>query len=303
MVERKHRYGNLVFDRDAIVRAALRAYLEAIFGEGPLTRVSFAACAEPRWRGDLQRGAFYNGDGCGAYHVVGWTEAGVVALAFELGFGPIEQLGLPVSAVTGGPNDVRGALPSLPAELEPALVMAAGMLKEGQNHGEKLAGVGFWLLGDQVAGTLFEDPTDAGARQLVMWGLLQGGRLWPQNSYFNGPRERAVVLEWARKDAPMHALMDGVVDRRLGGPTELTTDESAMLVPTPPKPDVLLGAQHMLQKVGITWPGSPEIPELPPQRQPRISPFTGQPMPMIEDESFHDMMALGLARGYDLRRE
>ena len=91
VIARKHRrYGNLVFDRDAIVRAALRAYFESIFGEGPLTRVSFAACAEPRWTGDLQRGAFYNGDGCGAYHVVGWTEAGVVALAFELGWGPLE---------------------------------------------------------------------------------------------------------------------------------------------------------------------------------------------------------------------
>ena len=109
MIVREHRYGNLVFDRDAIVRAALRAYFEAIFGEGPLKRLSFAACAEPRWTGDLRRGAFYNGDGCGAYNVVGWTEAGVVGLAFELGWGPIEHLDLPVNAVTGGPDDVRGA--------------------------------------------------------------------------------------------------------------------------------------------------------------------------------------------------
>ncbi len=73
----------------------------------------------------------------------------------------------------------------------------------------------------------------------------------------------------------MHALMDAVVDRRLAGPTELTTDEIAMLFPTPPEPDVLLGAQHMLQKVGITWPGSPEIPALPSPPQPRINPLWG----------------------------
>ena len=263
MIERKHRYGNLVFDRDAIVRAALRAYVEAIFGEHPFNRVSFASCAVPEWRGDLQRGAFMNRDGCGAYNVVGWTEAGVVGLAYELGFGPLQHLDLPVSAVTGGPDDVRGALPGLPAELEPALVLASGLLEVGQNHGEKLAGVGFWLHGDHVAGTLFDDPVDVGARQLVMWGLLRGGRLWPRNSYFSGPDTRAVVLQCARNQAPMHALMDRVVDRRLGGPTELTADEVAMLVPTPPAPEVLFGAQRMLQKVGITWPGSPEIPEPP----------------------------------------
>src|SRR4051794_8378073 len=112
MIERKHRFGNLVFDRDAIVRAALRAYVEAAFKR--VAHFSFPACASPGWTGDLQRGAFYNGDGCGAYNVVAWIEAGVVALAYELGFGPLEHLGLSVDAVTGGPDDVRGALPGLP---------------------------------------------------------------------------------------------------------------------------------------------------------------------------------------------
>jgi hypothetical protein len=69
--------------------------------------------------------------------------------------------------------------------------------------------------------------------------------------------------------------VDAVTDRRLGGPTELTKDELATLLPTPPDPERLLGAQRMLQKVGITWPGSPEIPEAP---RPRINPFTGQPL-------------------------
>ena len=263
MIERKHRYGNLVFDRDAIVRAALRTYFEAIFGNFPLKRLSFPACSVPGWTGDLQRGAFCNDDQCGAYNVVGWTEAGVVGLAYELGFGPLDHLDLPVEAVTGGPDDVRGALPGLPAELEPALVLAAGMLEVGQNHGEKLAGVGFWLHGDRVAGTLFDDPIGPGARQLVMWGLLQGGRLLPLSAYFSNPQNRADVAECARRDAAFHAFIDTVVDRRLGGPTEFTTDESATLFPTPPDPEALLDAQRMLQKVGITWPGSPEIPEPP----------------------------------------
>jgi hypothetical protein len=275
VIERKHRYGNLVFDRDAIVRAALRAYLEAIFGEFPLKRLSFAACVEPRWTGDLQRGAFYNGDGCGNYNVVAWTEAGVVGLAYELGFGPIEHLDLPVEAVTGGPDDVRGALPGLPAELEPALVLATGMLGVGPEHGQRDAGVGFWLCEDHVAGTLFDDPTDVGARQLAMWGLLQGGRLLPRLSLSSHPHNKAGLAESARRDAPIHALMDTVVNRRLGGPTEFTTAEIEMLFPTPPDPAPLLGAQRMLQKVGITWPGSPEIPE-PPKPTGR-NPFLRQP--------------------------
>ncbi|MEP7119554.1 MAG: hypothetical protein ABJE95_01545, partial [Byssovorax sp.] len=272
MIERTTRFGRLVFDRDAIVRAALRAYVEAIFDGHPLKRVSFAACADARWTGNLQRGAFYNGDGCGAYNVVGWTEAGVVGLAYELGFGPLDHLDLPVDAVTGGPDDVRGALPGLPAELTPALVLAAGMLETGEArkkgdayvvYGEKLAGVGFWLLGDQVAGTLFDDPIDVGGHQLAMWGLLQDGRLLPRSALFSKPQNRADVAEWARKDAPIHALMDTVVNRRLGGPTEFTADEIEMILPAPPDREQLLGTQRELQKVGITWPGSPEIPEPP----------------------------------------
>lgn len=265
MIERKHRCGELVFDRNAIVRAALRAYIEAMFGDVPLKRLSFPASSGAMWTGDLWRGAIYNDDRCGNYDVVAWTETGVVGLAYELGFGPIEQLGLSVEAVTGGPDDVRGALPGLPDELEPALVMAVGLLATGEAHpngvlyGERLAGVGFWLHGDRVAGTLFDDPTAAGAHRLAAWGMVGGGRLWPLSSYFS-PRDRAIVEKYARKDAPVHALIDTVVDRRMRGPTELTTAELELLFPIPPAPETLLDAQRMLQKVGITWPGSPEIP-------------------------------------------
>ncbi len=274
MIERVTRFGHLDFDRDAIVRAALRAYVEAVL-KG-LARFSFPACAVPRWTGDLQRGAFYNGDGCGAYNVAGWTEAGVVGLAYELGFGPLEHLDLPVDAVTGGPDDVRGALPGLPAELEPALVLATGVLEVGPHHGEKSAGVGFWLHGDRVAGTLFDDPTDAGAQQLAMWGLLQGGRLLPLVSRSSHPHTRAILAECARKDAPAHAVMDAVVDRRMQCPTELTSAELETLLHPAPVPERLLGAQRMLQKVGITWPGSPEIPE-PPPRPTGANPFLPRP--------------------------
>jgi hypothetical protein len=267
MIERKHRYGNLVFDRDAIVRAALRAYVEGAFAG--VARFSFPACDVARWTGDLQRGALYNSHGGADYNVVGWTEAGVVGLAYELGFGPIEWLGLSVDAVTGGPDDVRGALPGLPAELEPALVLAASMLEVGSDHGEKRAGVGFWLHADHVAGMLFDDPADAGSSQLAMWGLIRGGRLWPRSSYFYGPDTRAVVMECARKEAPIHALMDAVTDRALKGPTELTPEElEALRIPLsmPPLRRVL-NAQRMLAKVGITWPGSPAIPEPRPRPQ------------------------------------
>jgi hypothetical protein len=274
MITRKHRrYGNLVFDRDAIVRAALCAYFESIFRNG----ISFPGCDDPRWTGDLQRGAFYNG--CKAdpgYNVVAWTEAGVVGLAYDLGFGPIEWLDLPVSAVTGGPDDVRGALPGLPDALEPALVLAAGMLLKGQNHGERLAGVGFWLHGDYVAGTLFEEPADAdaGSRDLSLWGMLHNGWLLPR-TFLGGRDSRAIVLELARtRDAPLHALMAAVVDRGLRGPTELTPEELATLNPGSGR---LLDVERVLQKVGITWPGSPEIPEPPPPPPPKEerNPFWG----------------------------
>ncbi|MDI1437514.1 hypothetical protein [Polyangium sorediatum] len=275
MVERNHRFGRLVFDRDAIVRAAFRAYIEAVLAGYPLQYPSFAASSCPRWLGDLQRGAFDNRNGQGDNDVVAWTEAGVVGLAFELGFGPIELLSLSADAVTGGPDDVRGAVPGLPAELEPALVMAVRMLGEG-NQGEKLAGVGFWLYGDRVAGTLFDDPTPCGADRLAAWGLLRGGRLLPVHD--------ADVAEYNRTEAaPIHAIVDAVTARALVGPTELSTDELVTLLPKPPDPKQLLHAQRKLQKVGITWPGSPEIPPLPP---PGLNPFTGEPFTEAELERF-----------------
>jgi hypothetical protein len=268
MIKREHRYGNLVFDQNAIVRAALRAYFEAIVKSS-----SFRACDYPGWTGDLRSGAFDNGDGCGNNDVVAWTEAGVVGLAYELGFGPVEYLGLSEDAVTGGPDDVRAAVPGLPPELEPAFEMAGGMLTVGWN-GARQAGVGFWLHGDCAGGTFFDDPTSPGASRLAMWGLLRRGRLLCPLYRSSHPENTAILAECDRKEAPIHALMDAVVDRRLKGPTEFTTDEIATLFPTPPNMEPLLSAQRMLQKVGITWPGSPEIPPLPP---PGLNPFTGKP--------------------------
>jgi len=179
---------------------------------------------------------------------------------------------------------VRAALPELPSELEPALVMAVGLLATGEAHpngvlyGERLAGVGFWLHGDRVAGTLFDDPTAAGAHRLAVWGMLRGGRLWPLSSYFYGPHERAIVLEYARKEAPIHALIDAVTDRALTGPTELTPAElEALLVPIAMAPlKRVLNAQRMLAKVGITWPGSPELPPETPRPTGR-NPFLPRP--------------------------
>ena len=265
MVERQHHFGYLVFDRDAIVHAALRAYIEVILAKlDPLRRHTQTICDYTEWTGDLRQGAFVNANMEGDYDVIAWTETGVVGLAYELGFGPIEQLDLAVEAVTGGPDDVRGAVPGLPAELEPAFVTAASMLTSGAGHingdtyvvyGEKLAGIGFWLNGDDIAGTLFDDPRGPGAQRLAACGLIQGNRL-PRARH---ARVEAIPLE--PQAAPIHAIIDAVTARALVGPTELTPDELATLCPTPPDPKKLLHAQRSLQKVGITWPGSPAIAE------------------------------------------
>ncbi len=262
MIARAHRLGSLVFDGDAIVHAALCAYVENVLAwVDPLKRLAFPVCAGVAWMGNPERGALCNDNGCGDYEVVAWSEAGVVGLACVLGFGPIEQLGLSVGAVTGGPDDVRAAVPGLPAELEPAFEMAAGMLEVGETHGERQAGVGFWLHGDRLAGTLFDDPTAAGSERLAAWGALRGGRL-PR---LCDPETAAVALELDRTTAaPIQALVDAIAARALTGPTELTTDELATLLPVPLAPSELLGAQQWLKKVGVTWPGSPELPPEPP---------------------------------------
>ncbi|MDI3286837.1 hypothetical protein [Polyangium sp. 15x6] len=77
----------------------------------------------------------------------------------------------------------------LPAELESAFVMAVGWLYVGDEHGERRAGVGFWLHGDRVGGLLFDKPTAHGAVRLAAWGLLHDGRLLPLSceSYYPRP--------------------------------------------------------------------------------------------------------------------
>ena len=78
MIERTtDRFGRLVFDRNAIVRAALRAYVEGIIARLP-NCLSFPAAEGAIWAGDLQRGALYNDDGCGNY--LGWALAAAVPL-------------------------------------------------------------------------------------------------------------------------------------------------------------------------------------------------------------------------------
>ncbi|MDC3957238.1 hypothetical protein [Polyangium jinanense] len=283
MVTRNHPRGRLVFDRDAIVRAALRAYVEAILATLP-NGPAYPVCDISEWTGDVQRGAFMTRDGCGAYDVVAWTEAGVVGLAYELGFGPIAHFGLTPDTVTGGPEDVRGAVPGLPAELEPAFQMAASMLDTFSDlyngklpnkkmYSERLAGVGFWLHGDRVGGSMFDAPTLLGVMRLVPWGMLQNGRLpfWVLGELAAHAAERART-----RDAPIHALIDTVVDRRMQGPTEFTADELATLFPKPLGPEDLLFAQRRLQKAGITWPGSPELPEEP--KPSGIDPFKRKPI-------------------------
>jgi hypothetical protein len=266
MVTRNHPRARLVFDRDAIMRAALRAYVESMVAGLP-NGLWFEVFSEAYWKGDVQRGALFNQDGCGGNDVVAWTEAGVVGLAYELGFGPIALLGMSPDTVTGGPDDVRGAVPGLPAELEPAFQLAASMLGtrnalcKGKWCSEKLAGVGFWLYDDRVEGTLFTDTNAPGSAKLLPWGTLQNGRLpfWVLGELAPQGAERARTI-----DAPLHAIIDAVVDRALKGPTEFTTDEIATLIPKPAEPKQLLAIQRRLQEVGITWPGSPEIPPLPP---------------------------------------
>jgi hypothetical protein len=258
-------YGRLVFDRDAIVRAALRAYVEYYLRR--IARFGYPASFGMEWEGDPQRGAIFNTDGEGNDEILAWNEAGVVGLAHDGGQGPIQQLGLKLDAVTGGPDDVRGAVPGLPAELESAFVMAVGLLPVGPEHGERRAGIGFWLHGDRAGGTLLtvHDPNRAaGGVRLAAWGLLHNGRLLPLSCESYIPRPGWIVTLHNRpQDAPAHAVIDAVTDRALKGPTELTPQElETLLVPTP-DPKRVLGAQWRLQKVGITWPGSPEIPEEP----------------------------------------
>ena len=57
------------------------------------------------------------------------------------------------------------------------------------------------------------------------------------------------------KAAPIQTLVDAVTERARKGPTALTTDELATLLPVPPDPERLRDAQHKLEKVGIAWPG------------------------------------------------
>ena len=175
MIERATtRFGNLVFDRDAIVRAALHAYVEA-----NLTRMD-----------------------------------------------PLDRLNFTVEV--------------------------------GPEHGEKWAGVGFWLYVDRVAGTLFDDPTASGAHRLAMWGALRDGRL-PLRYDRKTTAEIAEQLV-RRGTAPIQAIVDAVTARALAGPTELTTDELATLPPAPPDPYDWLSPDSAFRRWASPGPARPRSP-------------------------------------------
>lgn len=261
MVTRATPFGHLTFDRDAIVHAAQRGHVEDVVFK-LRNSLGMHSVDDGVWTGNIEQGTVANFDGSGGYEVIAWTETGVVGLAYELGAGPIEQLGLTPETVTGGPDDVRGAVPGLPAELEPAFLIAADKLytradfHNGKMYSVRLAGVGFWLHGDRVGGLLFDDPRACGGNRLAAWGMLRGNRL-PLACHGG-------VEQWPPDPplmVPVQAVIDAVTDRALKGPTEFTLDELATICPTPPDPKRLLDVQRELQKVGITWPGSPAIPE------------------------------------------
>ena len=266
------RFGRVFFDRNTIVRAALRAYVEtALHG---IARYEFPAYDWVEWKGNLERGALSHVRNWDAYVVVAWTETGVVALAFD-GWGPIQHRTLPPDAVTGGPDDVRWALSGLPDALEPALVLATSTLGVGCDHGERSVGGGFWIHGDRMGGRLFEDPENCAAHWLIAWGLLHKGRLLPLCCEANFLRPGKVVVNHARpQDAPAHAIIDAVVDRRLKGLTEFTPAELETLLHPALDSNQVLGVQRTLQEIGITWPGSPNLGSWTPQRW--LNSFTAQ---------------------------
>lgn len=93
------------FDRDSIVRAALRAYIEAsLYSVG---RLSFPPCDCGQWDGDFECGALLNFSHAPSYNVVAWNEFGAVGLGFEAWCGPLELFDLAMDATTNGPDDVR----------------------------------------------------------------------------------------------------------------------------------------------------------------------------------------------------
>lgn len=258
MVTRVTPFGRLTFDRDAIVRAALRAHVEDAVAQLP-NRLGIRSVHDGVWTGNLQQGTIANFNGSGSYEVIAWSEAGVVGLAYELGFGPIEQLGLTPDAVTGGPDDVRGAVPGLPSKLDSVFVMAVSKFLRGPEYGQPDVGVGFWLHGEDIGGSFFADPDANGADRLAAWGSLQGNRLpgvWCGEVQPFTPDPPLIV--------PIQAVIDAVTDRAWKGPTEFTTDELATICPTPPEPKRLLYARYRLQQVGIRWPGLPDVLEEPP---------------------------------------
>lgn len=263
MVTRVTPFGRLTFDRDAIVRAALRAHVEDAVAQLP-NRLGIHSVDQGVWTGNLQRGTLYNDNGSGDYEVIAWIEGGVVGLAHELGWGPISQLGLTPETVTGGVEDVRGAVPGLPDELEPAFLMAAGKLEtradvqNGVFYRERMAGVGFWLHSDCVGGSFFVDRMANGADRLAAWGSLEGNRLpgvWCGQVQPFTPDPPLIV--------PIQAVIDAVTDRAWKGPTEFTPDELATICPTPPEPKRLEYARYRLQQVGVRWPGLPDVLEEP----------------------------------------
>ena len=142
--------GPRTFDRDTIVGAILYSAIAAATVHYHWRAPLWDAPWDVLWSGDRTRGEALLDNLEGDTAAVAWDAAGLVALEFELGFGPLEALNLRADAITGGPEDVRRAVAGMPEALEDAFQRAARLLYAG-NHGELSATAGLWIHGDDVA--------------------------------------------------------------------------------------------------------------------------------------------------------
>lgn len=227
------------FDPDTIIQGAISSALLTSVEHAFTDSCVAEAWAEASVTGDRARGGFVGGDAEGNVSVVAWDGKNIVAFEHRVGVD---------ADVAGGIEDLRRAVPGMPAELEGAFQRAAALLRGGPK-GALGASAGLWVTPDAVGSSVFgHDDTYKPGREVLRWGVGPDEECEDESDEEDAPYEKAKRAE---------SIVDALVARMGSGRVALAKEEADAILATGAAP-CEGGVEQMkatFGAAGVDWPG------------------------------------------------
>lgn len=236
------------FDPDTIIAGAIGSALLVAVARAFEDSSVPGTWVECDLSGDRSKGSFVGGDGEGNVSVLAWEGRALVAFEYRLGFGPAQQLDRSPDALTRGPEDVRGFVPGMPAELEGVFQRAAALLRDGPD-GAPAASAGLWVTPESIGCSVFGANDDyVPGREILRWGVGPDDEICDDESVDDAAGAAAATRA--------EAVIDDLASRAGPGRTTLTKEEAAAILATgsAPRSGGLERMKSLFAAVGFDWP-------------------------------------------------